>query len=64
MSTGIIYSCKLGNFPSLNHNYSLTSLLMARVLLTFPILGPSVPGFFLTEPCFPPVFLTKLTFLQ
>ena len=40
MRTGIIYACKLKNFPSLNHNYSLTSLLMARVLLTFPILGP------------------------
>ena len=27
MSTGIIYSCKLGNFPSLNRDYSLNSLL-------------------------------------
>ena len=30
MNTGIIYSCKLGSSPSLNHGYSLNSLLKHR----------------------------------
>ena len=35
MSTGIIYSCKLGSSPSLNHGYSLNSLLKHRFLQLF-----------------------------
>ena len=35
MSTGVIYSCKLGSSHSLNHGYSLNSLLKHRFLQLF-----------------------------
>ena len=41
MSTGIIYSCKLGSSPSLNHGYSLNSLLKHQILQLF-LVKPSI----------------------